>query len=261
MKLNLHTLTTSICILLSAHSAFGRSIAPEPGANTTTYAQPLKIVFTEFPPYTYTNQNGDPKVYFVDLISKLLQQQDIPHSFSSHPTARIHFQLKSGEADIYLGPQGVPNLQQHIWSVPLPDSFTIRLFLWRKPSTTHAKSITEIHNQSLAIINGFGYGGILQKLDSTKNKVHIIRSSGHGNALKMLISGRADYLLDYLQPVNTELSAHPNTELLKHPILDIEVAFMVSRNTDNSRELFELLGSAVTQHYRESPAPPPQPTD
>lgn len=247
MKLLLCTLTISLCTLLLTHSAFGRD------------TEPLKIVFTEFPPYTYTNENGDPQGYFVELISRLLEQRNISHSFSSHPTPRVHFQLKSGEADIYLGPQGVPNLQQHIRSVPLPDDFTIRLFLWRRPNTINAKSITEIHNQSLAIINGFGYGGILQELDKTKNKVQIIRSNSHGNALKMLISGRADYLLDYLQPVNTELSAHPNTELLKHPILNIKVAFMVSRNAANSRELFELLGAAVTQHYQKSPTPTPQP--
>ncbi len=228
------------------------------GEARATQTKPLKIVYTEFPPYTYTDHHGEAKGYFVELISELLQQRKIPYTFSSHPTSRIHFQLKSGEADIYLGPQGVPDLQQHIRSVPLPSAFTIRLFLWRKPNTLHAPTLAALNNQSLVVINGFGYGGILQQLDAQKNNVKIIRSNSHGNALKMLISGRVDYLLDYLQPVNNELINHPDTNLLKQPILNIEVAFIVSRQTTNSRELFEALSAAVEQYYLSYGIPPPK---
>lgn len=236
--------TFALLITQSAHSAA-----------LPTDTKTLKIVYTEFPPYTYTTANGESKGYFVNLISELLQERNMPHTFSAHPTPRIHFQLKSGEADIYLGPQDIPNLQQHIWTVPIPDIFAIQLLLWRKPSTPHTPLLAALNNHSLAVINGFGYGGVLQQLDAQKNKVHIIRSNSHGNALKMLISGRADYLLDYLQPVNIELAKHPNTELLKHPLLKIKVAFMISRHIKNSRELFESLGAAVEQHYRTPHAP------
>ncbi len=235
------------------HSLYAAPVS----ARELSAQKPLKIVYTEFPPYTYTNKQGESQGYFVELISSLLERRNIPHDFSSHPTPRIHFQLKSGEADIYLGPQDVPNLQQHIRVIPIPDHFAIRLLLWRKPSTRHAESLSAINRQSLAIINGFGYGGILQQLDAQKNKVQVIRSSSHGNALKMLISGRVDYLLDYLQPVNIERSKHPDVELLKHPILKINVAFMVSRQIARSRELFDLLSEDVEQHFQTPNSLPP----
>jgi len=214
-------------------------------------------VFTEFPPYTYTNDEGVACGYFVDIIADLLKQKGIPHTFSSNPTPRIYFQLKTGEADIYLGPQGVPNLQEHIRVIPMPERFNIRLSLWRKPSTPNIPNLTALENTRLAIINGFGYGGVLQQLDTGNGHLRIVRSNSHGSAVKMLISDRVDYLLDYEKPIRKQLALHPTEILLKQPILNIPVAFMVSRHTGNSLELFTTLSAAVERHFRSLPPADP----
>jgi len=254
----------AILIFIFALSATGNTLSASPKDNPKTPANsdqsPLNIVFTEFPPYTYINKEGVACGYFVSLISELLQQKKIPHSFASNPTPRIYFQLKSGEADIYLGPQWVPDIQEHIRVIAIPESFNIKLFLWRKTGTPNIQSLEGLENHSLAIIHGFGYGGVLQQLDTSNDQLRLVRSSSHGNAFKMLISGRVDYLLNYEKPVNIQLALHPTEKVLKHPILNIPVAFMVSRNIDNSLELFTTLSASVERYFKSLPATGPNNT-
>jgi polar amino acid transport system substrate-binding protein len=248
-------------ILICALALFAANSARRPSPNlsdqTPTPAnaekRPLKVVFTEFPPYTYTNDEGVACGYFVNLVAELLNQKDIPHVFASNPTPRIHFQLKSGDADIYLGPQGVPNLQEHIRVISLPERFNIKLSLWRKPATPNTQNLAALKNISLAIINGFGYGGVLQQLDTSTANLRIVRSNSHGNAFKMLLSGRVDYLLDYEKPISEQLALHPTEIILQQPILNIPVAFMVSMHIDDSLELFTTLSASVEQYFKSFP--------
>jgi len=219
--------------------------------------RPLRIVFTEFPPYTYTTDEGDACGYFVDILTDMLNLKGITHVFSSNPTPRIYFQLKSGEADIYLGPQGVPNLQEHIRVIPMPERFNIKLSLWRKPATPNIPNLTELKNSRLGVINGYGYGGVLEQLDTSNGQLHFVRSNSHGNAFKMLISDRVDYLLDYEKPIKKQRALHPSEQVLKQPILNIPVAFMVSRHIDNSLELFRTVSASVEQHFESLPAASP----
>lgn len=71
----------------------------------------------------------------------------------------------------------------------------------------------------------------------------------------MLISGRADYLLDYQRPVQIELAKHPAITLLSHPVMNIPVAFMVSRRAENSQHIYEVLLESVEKHFAEHNIP------
>ncbi len=217
--------------------------------------RPINISYTEFPPYTYTDSQGVAHGYFVDLIKQMLDQLQVNYRFAANPTPRIHYQLKSGELDVYLGPRGVPNLAKHTRMIPLPESFSIKLSLWRRPGTRNIPEVMALQGQNLAIINGFGYGGLITQLNNNDHGIHIIRASGHDTALKMLISRRVDYLLDYQRPVSIELKKHLNAELLHQPIQNIHVAFIVSRYVPHSKALYEALLRLVESHFSNTAIP------
>jgi len=259
-------LLTSILTLsfeLEARPTTSPSEPPPPSAARLELTLPISISYTEFPPYTYTDNQGVAHGYFVDLIKEMLDQLKISYRFVANPTPRIHYQLKSGELDVYLGPRGVPNLAEHTRMIPLPESFSIKLSLWRRPGTLNIPEVMALQGQNLAIINGFGYGGLITQLNKNDHKIHIVRSSGHETALKMLISGRVNYLLDYQRPVSIELKKHPTVELLNQPIQKIHVAFIISRHVPHSKALYEALRESVENHFSNtaiptSMSPPPQ---
>ena len=215
----------------------------------------LSISYTEFPPFTHTSSTGKAQGYFVDLIADLLDDLNISYTFIPTPTPRIHHQLKSGELDIYLGPRGVPGLQPHIRIIPIPDPFSIQLKIWRRPDTPNRENLDALKNQRLVIINGFGYGGLAKQLSTPGHDINIFNSGNHDKAIKMLISGRADYLLDYQRPVQIELAKHPVIKLLSHPVMNIPVAFMVSRRAQNSQHIYQVLLASVEKHFAEHNIP------
>lgn len=232
------------CLLLVCLS--GSVCAERDPENPLILERPLDISFTEFRPYGYTDVDGSTKGSIVGLVKGLLDHMQLPYTMRSRPTARIYHQLKVGELDVFLGPMGVPSLQGHVWEVPLPEHLSVSLYLWRKLGTPEAIEVPDLQDQSLAIINGFTYRGLLEQLEDPEYAITLTRTSSHENALKMLVSGRTDYLLDYGAPIEALLPQYPNVKLLRHLVQSRRVGLIVSRKAQNSRKLYQTLGLAVS---------------
>jgi polar amino acid transport system substrate-binding protein len=127
------------------------------------------------------------------------------------------------------------------------DNFYV--YLWRIPGTPNATSLEDLDNQSLAVINGFSYGGFITKVTDPANNIRLQHTSSHLNALKMLLSGRVDYLLDYEKPVNETLAGMPPVKLLKHLMVTLKMGFMVTTNTPYGERLGRAIDKAVYINY------------
>jgi len=205
------------------------------------FDQPLQVAYTEFPPFSYTDPDGSVQGYAVGIFKLLMDDLRLPYELKSRPTARIYHQLKIGELDIWLGPRGVPTLAPHVWEVPIPDAYSVNLYLWRKVGTPEAIDVSDLQHQNLVVINGFTYSGLINQLSAPENHIQLFRTSSHSNALKMLVSGRSDYLLDYGRPIEILLNEHPEVTLLKTLMQQRKLAFVVSQKAQHARELYEQL--------------------
>ncbi|WP_423894087.1 substrate-binding periplasmic protein [Candidatus Pelagadaptatus aseana] len=212
-------------------------------------SQPLKVSFTEFRPYGYTDIDGVPKGTIVEIARELLDTRQFSYTLGSKPTARIYHQLKVGELDLYLGPQGVPTLQGHVWEVQLPEQYSVTLYLWRKAGTPETVELEDLRGQSLAVINGFTYRGLINKIEAPEFQVNIHKTSSHENAFKMLVSGRVDYLLDYGIPIEALLPMHPEITLHRHLIQERRVALIISRKSPQGEALFSAINQAVIERF------------
>ena len=72
----------------------------------------------------------------------------------------------------------------------------------------------ELRGRTLIVINGYTYGGLLEKLQSYSD-VRISEAPNHRAGINMLKRGRGDYLLDYLQPV-MEILTEPSDRVVRH---------------------------------------------
>lgn len=203
--------------------------------------RPLQVAYTEFPPFSYTDTDGITRGYAVGIFKLLMDDLQLPYELKSRPTARIYHQLKIGELDIWLGPRGVPTLAPHVWEVPIPDAYSVNLYLWRKVGTPEAVDVSDLQHQNLVVINGFTYSGLIDQLSAPENNIQLFRTSSHSNALKMLVSGRSDYLLDYGRPIEILLDEHPEVTLLKTLMQQRKLAFVVSQKAQHAREVYERL--------------------
>jgi polar amino acid transport system substrate-binding protein len=211
--------------------------------------QPLKVSYTEFPPYTYTDEYGVARGHFIEVIKEVLDGLTLPYQLISRPTAKTYHQLKVGEIDIWLGPRGVPTVAGHVWEVHLPDEYSINLCLWRMPETPEIQDLANLQDQSLAVITGFTYAGLIEKIAGQEGKVKLFQTSTHAAGFKMLISGRAQYLLDYERPVRSMMAEFTAVSLFCHSVQKTPVGFMVSRYISNNVALYETLNSAVQKRY------------
>lgn len=56
-------------------------------------------------------------------------------------------------------------------------------------------------NKSIITIRGYSYGGQINELYSPGSNIKIETANTHSQAIKMLVLGRAEYLIDYKEPV------------------------------------------------------------
>jgi polar amino acid transport system substrate-binding protein len=232
----------NIWLLLFCFPCYGETGHSGPSLALT---RSLTVSIAEFWPYTYSDEDGKVEGDAVALLRATLGRLNMPYQIDFRPPARIYHQLKVGEVDVWIGVLDIPSLKQHVWAVALPEEFNIELFLWHRPETVEARDLSGLKGQSLAVINGYTYKGFIDELAAPHNRIRLYSSSGHESALRMLISGRADYLLDYRRPIEVLLQDYPEVTLMKYHIRSRQLGFLVSRKASQSLSLFDALKQAV----------------
>lgn len=209
------------------------------------------VAITEFPPYTYTNDQGVIGGSYVELLKQQLDCLGLDYRFISRPTARIFHQLRAAEVDIWVGPRGIPFLQNFVSEVGLKEQDKFYIYLWHLPETRPVVTLEELQHQSLAVLTGFSYGGFIKKVTDPRHKIQLQYASSHKNGLKMLVSGRVDYFLDYHQPMMEALAEMPTVTLSKQPMVALAGGFIVATNNAYGGSLAEALEQVVKRNYLE----------
>src|SRR5690606_22003823 len=63
----------------------------------------LRVGYIEFPPFEYTNENGEPAGYFIDILRLTFQKAGFVPRFQALPIARAYLFLKEGKIDVWPG--------------------------------------------------------------------------------------------------------------------------------------------------------------
>lgn len=237
--------------LASAQADAVKSATPQSVVELSSAAieRPLKVSLSVFPPYTYTDAQGEIKGQVVTVFRALFDKLQWQYSMSFKPMARIHHKLKLGEIDIWAGPLGVPALDGHVYEAALPDSFGLHLYLWHRHDSAPVTDVLQLQGKTLAVVNGLTYRGLIDRITNPAYGINVFRASSHDSAFKMLIGKRTDYLLGYEQPMRESMNQHPEIKLLRHSLQTRRVGFIISRKAPQSRLIHSALLDAIAEHF------------
>jgi PAS domain-containing protein/ABC-type amino acid transport substrate-binding protein len=122
---------------------------------------------TNFYPFTYTNDNGEPDGYNVALVKLLLDDLKIPYVIKLKPFREVLADIKSGDCDLTFGLPAMPNSNFGLYghtsialltqSVATPKSKTVDIKTFHDLSNPDNKVTVSEHSACLDLMNDYGW--------------------------------------------------------------------------------------------------------
>lgn len=207
----------------------------------------LKLGYIEFPPYTYTNSSGKPDGILIDLASKVFKEAGYEWDAVSYPVKRLAEYLVCGDLDIWMGLKTLPVFKDttYIGNVIIAE-LTLNAYTTGNNNPPVTKK-EDLSGKSLIIMRGYSYGGWINYIMDKKNKISYIKSNKHSSALKILKAKRADYLLDYNEPIDMALEKISIHDLKYNQISSLPCYFIVTKKLFDGVDIINKLETVFVQ--------------
>lgn len=224
----------SIITLASLALSFPVASEPEMGEHRV-----LRAAYVDFPPLTYTDDNGNPVGYYIKLSEQVAANAGYSLRWQELPIGRIYLFLESGEIDFWAGLGGLPHIQASVVESSVPIG-NLTLAAYHFDDTPPVKSFDDLAGNHLILMAGYTYLGAIDHLmDDENTEVHT--TPGHRSGMQMLALGRGDYMLAYVEPTSEVLEDEPVEGLVRSELMTSRLAFVVSRTTPGHLEIMERL--------------------
>ena len=220
-------LQSSVFLLLIFTSA-----AAETVGSSSARATVLEAAYTEFPPLTYTDADGNPAGRYIELSKQVAAEAGYELRWRSLPISRIYLFLASGELDFWPGVGGLPHLQSQVVESRHTLMF-LTLAAFHRPETPGVTGFDDLQGHRLVVMAGYTYLGTLDHLKADP-ETSFHHAPGHEEGLWMLLLGRGDYLIDYVEPMSQVLLDNPAARVEASALMSSRLAFVMSRRTENA---------------------------
>ena len=208
---------------------------------------PIRAGYIEFPPYSYTDEQGRPTGHLLEFLRLVAQQAGYRTHFVEYPSYRLFKSMESGLIEMS------PSLVQH----PLMSAYTLRsryrvarltlnLYYNDRPPPAQLDRLRDIR---LLRIQGLTYPGspLAALAREPANGIVLVTAPTHLAAAQMMHLHRADYLLDYQDPMEaafkeSQLPILPSVTLLQQ---DFTIAYATA--SPRAQQLRDDLDRAIDQ--------------
>ncbi|HLA31135.1 MAG TPA: transporter substrate-binding domain-containing protein [Pseudomonas sp.] len=217
---------------------------------------PIRVGYIEFPPYSYTDAQGQPAGHLLDFFRLVAQRAGYQTQFTAYPSYRLFKSMETGLIEMS------PSLVRH----PVMSQYTVRsrylvarvlLNLYYRDQPPPAQ-LEQLRNTRLLRIQGLVYPGspLAALAKDPGNGIVQITAPTHLAAVQMMQLQRADYLLDYQDPAETafkegNLPPLPHVTLLQQ---DFTIAF--SLVSPRAQQLRDELDRAIEKLQAQDGLPP-----
>jgi polar amino acid transport system substrate-binding protein len=245
MKL-LACLMTSLALLLidtpplRAQAAVEQVIVPSGRATRA----PLQVGIMHFPGYSELNEEGEASGRTVTLLKKLMDEAGLPFEARILPAARIWKGLEDGSVQVWPGIVNKPGLEAYTLLTQRPLG-VVGINLYYPPNSPAPQWPDGIKGKRVILITNYTYTAqLMRTLDDPALDLTFHSGSSHIGAVRMLLRGRGDYLLDYRAQVEA-VAKHLNIEMLPHlTVAEQSMRLVLSRRTPGATELVQQLDRA-----------------
>jgi polar amino acid transport system substrate-binding protein len=214
------------------------------------FAQTLKIGYVEFPPMTYTDRNGQPAGYVMDIALKSLEKAGFEWTAVSLPAKRLAKSLAAGNIQVWLGLATLPQFKgtTHVGKTVVEQLILRAYTIGSKPPVRKRRDLL---GKTLLILRGYSYGGWITFIKDPANKIQHLEFDSHAGAFKRLekLSRRIPeiYLLDYKHPSETVLKKLDLPGIRFNQISSLDMHFVVTRKMDGAKAVLDRIENAFQQ--------------
>src|SRR5690606_263599 len=194
----------------------------------------VSVGYYEFPPYSWTDIDGQPRGSILALTERLLRHAGYRGEYRSLPGARLYAELRDGSVQLWPGAGGKAELAGHTYEARHAIG-EFSLALYHRQDTPPPRLPEDLKGRGMIVISGYSYWKpINQLLADPALGIRLHRTRTHASALEMLLRRRGDYLLDYQAPVEQvrkELGLSP----LPYTVLqNMQLRLIASRRAEGS---------------------------
>ena len=203
-------------------------------------AEKLILGYIEFPPFTYTADTGEAKGILIDLAANVFPKAGYEFRAVSYPVKRLVKNIINGGVDIWMGLKTLPELKDTTYAGNMIlAKLVLNAYTVKKNPPILKKE--DLYGCSIIILRGYSYGGWINYIENSENKVRYTQFDNHEAAFRMLKSGRVDYLLDYEQPSEKALNKFKINNLIYNQISALPCYFIVSKKRSNGQMVIKKL--------------------
>ncbi|GGB60733.1 hypothetical protein GCM10011316_35950 [Roseibium aquae] len=155
----------------------------------------ISMAVFSFPPSVDIVQ-GKIKGFLPDHMSAVATEAGYGISFTPLPIRRYVHVVADGKHDLLWGAKSYPEFQGKVNVSPQPIE-VLPLNVYGLHNVPEIRRQEDFAGKSLVLITGYDYGGLAGYLRSEESNAQVYDIPDHGAAIKFLLAGRADYLLNY----------------------------------------------------------------
>lgn len=198
--------------------------------------EPLEFGYIELPPFGYTNDEGIASGYLAELSRRVFREMDLRVHYQQHPATRLYHQLKSGKTALTMGPEGLHQLRRAAVESQEP-AITLTLAIYHRQGTDPVFDVDELKGKRVVLMQGYSYGRLRRFFEEQADSMQISYARTHTSALKMLLYGRVDYLLNYQIPADTVIARNGLGGLKRQVIGKTPIHLFVSRKIEGAQRI------------------------
>ncbi len=162
-------------------------------------AEPIKLHMAgpDFAPYYYHDADGQPAGELVRLYSMIVENAGYHWQGSIIPARRVMRGLVRGQYDssILVKNPLLENSEVMITSPTHVSELILNIYSHQnKPAIQHKE---QLRGHSIAVMRGYGYGGLKRWLDSEYNNLNVYELDSFSSVIRLLENQRVDYALLY----------------------------------------------------------------
>lgn len=220
-------------------------------ATTSAQAAPdapaINVGYYEFPPYSWTDDNGQPQGSILTLTERLLRHAGYRGEYRSFPGARLYAGLQNGSVQLWPGAGGKSELAGHTYEAR-NSLGEFNLVLYRRQDTPAPRIPEGLRGRDVIVISGYSYWKpVNDMLADPALGLTTHRTSTHAAALEMLLRKRGDFLLDYQAPVEQTRKALALSPLPYTVLQQMQLRLVASRHAAGSQQLLDDLDRAYEE--------------
>jgi ABC-type amino acid transport substrate-binding protein len=196
--------------------------------------------YPEQAPRAFTNSQGQADGHYARLLNVLFKKAGMSWHGASYPAKRLMSNLESGETNFSILVKNPVLDKCCIYSRNPVWNDELRVYYQAGKMPIRKKE--DLVGKQVITLAGFAYGGLITFITDPQNQIQNHIAQSHAAAFQMLEAGRADYVLDYAEPVTAAgLSRNAGGELHSDVLDTVYMYFVISRSYPNASAVLDRL--------------------